>query len=407
MPLEPMNTTSGDQPILIAGGGIAGLTAALLLAGKNRPVHVLEAREAFSEAGAGIQLGPNATHVLAHLGLLGEFKARAAQPDAIRAREGQTGQILSTLPLGADIEKRHGAPYLVAHRADLQAVLLHAARQQPLITITNGFRCIAAEQDGNAVTLRSERGEEATGPVAIAADGIWSQLRGQIVPNWSLGHSTHSAMRTVIARQDAPEELREHAVGNWLSPTGHVVHYPVRNGDEVAIVIISKRPAPAPGWGHEVSHAEVIAELERITPALDLAFVTSNEWRQWSLFDTPAPQSWVKGRLVLIGDAAHPVLPFMAQGGVLAIEDAAVLAHCLTRDPHEIERALRAYETSRRPRAIRIKNASRQNGQIFHMSGAMRMMRNLAMRSTPPAQLIARYDWVYSWKAPGFENADV
>ncbi len=385
--------------IAIAGAGIGGLTTALALSQRGVGSCVLEARAELSEAGAGIQLGPNATRILLDLGVLQAVVDTASEPEAIIARDGATGEVLSRLPLGSSMRERFGVPYLVCHRADLQNALSVAAMARPDVTFEMDSRVTDVTSNASGgVTLQLAQGRTLQARGVIAADGIWSALRRTVAPGWSFGESKRTAARTLVPREIAPAPMAENAVGTWLSPHGHVVHYPVRNGNEIAIVVITRRGELTPGWGHDIAAELVRTDIARIARALDASFASGLNWRQWSLYD-PEPLGLIHdGPTCLVGDAAHPILPFLAQGGAMAIEDAAVLAHEVARHPADLARAFAAYAEKRQPRTRRLQAASRQNGQIFHLSGPMALARNLAMRVIPPERLMARYDWLYGWR---------
>ncbi|MEM7776623.1 MAG: FAD-dependent monooxygenase [Pseudomonadota bacterium] len=386
-----------DTPLLIVGGGIGGLTLALACARLHLNVHILEANEVFSESGAGIQLGPNATRILADLNALVRVREQAVEPDAIVARSGKSGRTLARLPLGERMHRRFGAPYLVVHRADLQSALLAEARECSGIEITTGFRATDIDQSEERVRVTASSGATATGSAIVAADGLWSRLRSWIAPDWALGPSSTTAARTLVTRDDAPLVMRDNVVGTWFSPKGHLVHYPVRNGQTIAIVVIARRGVVAPGWGHPIDASDVDADMARIAPAIPTDWVRGCAWRQWPLFDAPALSKWTSGRVALLGDAAHPILPFLAQGGAMAIEDAAALSREFASPDRDVASAFVAYAEARRTRTRNVQAASRRNGRIYHLTGAAALARDATMRLTPGSALISTYDWLYGW----------
>ncbi|HVY42430.1 MAG TPA: FAD-dependent monooxygenase [Hyphomicrobiaceae bacterium] len=390
-----------SAPVLIAGGGIGGLAAALALARRGIPACVLERRKEFSEAGAGIQIGPNGVHALRRLGADAALAASVGRPDAIVVHDGHSGRKLARLPLGDWIEARHGAPYWVAHRRDLQAALLARVGQEPLIEVRTGFEASQFSASGTTVTLHSSSGDAMHGAALIAADGLHSSLRAQLVDSPQLRFSGKTATRTVLDSAAVANLLDTRATGVWLAPEAHVVHYPVRAGREVAMVVIIADDWQAEDWAAPADAGELLRRLDRFAPPLQQALRRADDWRRWSLYDAEPLASWTRGRVTLLGDAAHPVLPFLAQGGSMALEDAVTLADCLAEGADDIERALERYERKRLLRTARTSRASRRNGQIFHLSGVAAAVRNAMLRSLPGRRVMAGYDWLYGWGCEG------
>lgn len=391
-------------PVLIAGGGIGGLATALALARVGWPSLVLERQTEWSEAGAGIQLSPNGIRVLQSLGVADLLEPAAGRPREIIVRDAATAKILQRLPLGDWIARRHGAPYWQVHRRDLQAALVARVSADPRVSVVHGFEAEAFEAGDAGVHLRSLDGRSVTGPMLVAADGVSSGLREQLHKVGRPRFSGRTAARTVVtssSENDAETVLRSDATGVWLAPDAHVVHYPVRGGREIAIVVVRAEQWDVRGWPG--SEAEIVAHLRQVAPAFAEALGTGHEWRGWGLFELPPLPQWSKGRVTLLGDAAHPTMPFLAQGGVLALEDAATLAAKLAAvgSDAEIPAALAAYETARRDRSRRVVAAANRNGTIFHLSGPAAVARNLVMRMLPGERVMAGYDWVYGWRPPG------
>jgi salicylate hydroxylase len=395
--VRPVVASADD--ILIAGGGLGGLATALALARLGRASRILERNPAFSEAGAGIQIGPNGMRVLELLGAERTLRAVAVEPLAIRVVDGPSGAELTALPLGGWIAERHGAPYCVAHRADVQNSLLGRVREEPLVSIETGFAVSTVAERADGVEVTSSTGEAVQGAALVAADGTWSAIRPALGAP-PLPHATRIAARTVIAAEQVPDPFRAPAIGMWLAPRAHVVHYPVRGGAEVAVVAIFESGWRGQEWATLAERDLLLEKLATFAPPLRRFLAATGEWRKWSLFDASPLPRWSKGRVALLGDAAHPLLPFLAQGGVLALEDAVTLAAHLQARAGDPERAFAAYARERRPRARRVQDAARRNGRIYHLSGAMAAARNLVLRRTPPQRLMASYDWLYGWKPP-------
>ena len=391
-----MNTRAGT-PVLIAGGGIGGLATALALAKRDFDCHVLERRPVFAEEGAGIQIGPNGTRVLGEIGVLDALRETKAAPDGLQVRDARSGELITRLPLGDWIAQRHGSPYWTAHRQDLHAALLACAHANPRITLSNSADVVAVSDRGSSVDATLEDGCTITGSSLIAADGLWSNSRTKLFDAAPPRLAGKSAYRTVVATSDLPAGLAHNDIHIWLAEGAHVVHYPVRAGKQHAFVIIFDEPQPVTGWSTQVEAGFVRAKAQRLAPSLRALLDAAATWRMWSLQETPMPRSWVKGRIALLGDAAHPVLPFLAQGAVLALEDAALLARECADAGAPTASALQHYEEKRRPRALRVQAASRRNGRIYHLGGVLAAARDSVLRNTPPTLLMRQYDWLYGW----------
>lgn len=384
--------------VLIAGGGIGGLAAALSLSQIGARVSVFEKRADPNEDGAGIQIGPNGTRILERLGVAERLRPLVAEPDFLHVHDGLTGERLADIPLGRWLEARHGASYWVIHRADLHNALLEAAETHPHIELHRGQEVGEARSYRDEVLAVGDAGILGAGNVLIAADGIHSALRQRVFGTPPPVYSGKSAARSVIAIDQAPEEIPRSGVGIWLAPQGHVVHYPVRGGRELAIVVIRRDPHSDPDWARVVAPAWVAEAVSGFAPPVQNLVAASGDWRKWALFELAPLRNWVQDRIVLLGDAAHPVFPFLAQGAVLALEDAITLARCVSSSGDRIGQALSRYEEKRKARAGRVQKASRRNGEIYHMSGPLRTARNVSLRRLPGGSLLAGYDWLYGWK---------
>jgi salicylate hydroxylase len=405
---DPAPSLAREGPrkqILIAGAGIGGLAAALALAKRGIASHVFERKAAFAEEGAGIQIGPNGTKILAHLGVADALGPYVAVPQAIRILDAATGSDLARLPLGRWIHERHGAPYWVAHRHDLHAALLKRAREHGLIRLSTGADIVSALSDSHRIAVRMADGRTWGGDALIAADGLWSRLRTTLIDPTPPRSAGKSAARSVVSRDAVPARLRNNETHLWLAPSAHVVHYPVRAGAETAIVAIFDEREAADGWSTAIDPGWVLSRAKQFPPELRELLSQPRSWRKWSLQSLPGRRSWVRGRVALLGDAAHPVLPFLAQGGVLALEDAVVLAEALSSTLGEdIPRGLREYERRRLARVRRVERASRWNGRIYHVGGIAASIRNAVISAAPPERLMASYDWLYGWAPPSLSS---
>jgi len=389
-----------SRTIIIAGAGIGGLTAALALTRAGFRAVILEQAARLEEAGAGIQLSPNATHVLFGLGLAERLRPLVVAPEAVRIVNGAGGHDVVRLPLGQTAQSRYGAPYWVIHRADLQAVLAAAISESPDVTLRLGTRVadFAIHQHGVTVAARDAQGaRDEQGVALIGADGLWSTLRTRFGDRGGPRFGRRTAFRAVVAASHVLEEFRAPVTGLWLGRDAHLVHYPVRGGREVNIVAIVRDSWHQAGWSAPASANELAPHFAGFAAVARALIAIPDRWQKWALFDRPSGRPRQQGPVTLLGDAAHPMLPFLAQGGAMAIEDAAVLAHALEHD-EDIARALRAYEQARRHRVARAQRAARLNSWGYHLPGPLGMVRNGVLAAMGGEKLLRRYDWLYGWR---------
>lgn len=390
-------------PILILGGGIGGLATALALARHGIASTVLERRSVFEPEGAGIQIGPNGTRILQQLGIAGRLEPLAGKPDVIHARSASSGQTLARLPLGEWIATRHGAPYWVLHRSDLHHALHEAAKTEPLVSITMGFAAHAVSNasvrdNDDTLIVEAAGGKTTSGRALIVADGLRSSLRDQIFEVPPLTFARKSAARAVIATEELPPQLRENATAIWMSPDAHTVHYPVRAGREVALIFVRADAIASDDWSTSVAADWITDCATDFAEPLRRLLATPRNWKKWALYELPPLKHLSNANICLLGDAAHPTLPFLAQGGVLALEDAATVATCLAEHPDDVARAFATYDRERLDRTTTVVAQARRNGQIYHLDGIAARARDATLRLTPAEMLMARYDWVYGWK---------
>jgi salicylate hydroxylase len=365
--------------VLVAGGGIGGLTTALCLAKSGFEVTVLEQAATISEIGAGIQLSPNATRVLFSLGLETALRSVAFIPQATEMRQWRSGAVIARTPLGDAAVETYGFPYFHIHRGDLIVVLETAVRACPSIQLHTGVRVESLHDDGTRVLARTSAGES-TADVLIGADGIHSVVRRLVIGPEKPLFTGNIAWRLLVPAKDLPEGLVRPVTTAWWGPGAHVVHYFVRRGELVNCVFIREQR----GW--EVESWTEPGDPRELTRAFSgwhaeigtlISHAREGALFKWALFDRPPMTSWGEGRVTLLGDACHPTLPFMAQGAAMAIEDAAVLAACLRR-ADGIPPALKRYEELRKARTAGIQAGSRRNAEIFHMRGLKAWVRNRA-----------------------------
>jgi salicylate hydroxylase len=390
-----------SRTVLIAGAGIGGLTAALALARHGFRVVVFEASDRLEEIGAGIQLSPNAARILIALGIAERLKPHLVIPDELIVRMARTGELLARASLGATAQEHYGAPYWVILRADLQTALCDAAAASSLIELRLGTRVddFAAIDDEITIAGRGMGATQAGGLLLICADGLWSNLRLRLGHPREPRPARHTAWRALVTTAAAPPELRRPAVNLWLGRNAHLVHYPVKGGALINMVAIARDSWDEPGWNAPAPRGEV---LDRFGPnswhaSARALLGVAERWHKWALLDCAPFASWGRGPVTLLGDAAHPMLPYLAQGAAMAIEDAAALGECLARSRHNPAAGLRAYETMRRPRTARVQRASRRNATVYHVGGAEPLLRAVARVALRGDRLIRRYDWLYAY----------
>jgi salicylate hydroxylase len=387
---------------MIAGAGVGGLVAALAIAQRGFRVIVFEQMEGVGELGAGIQLSPNASRILISLGLEQQLRPFVVAPTELIVMHARTARVLARASLAGAVEKRYGAPYWVIHRGDLQSTLADAVSGNPDISLRLGTRVedFASHNDGVTVsTTTSHRAGEERGMALVCADGLWSNLRRRLGHREEPRFAHYTAWRALAAAGAAASDVASPDVHLWLGRHAHLVYYPVRGGSVTNIVAIIRDNWRESGWSAPGDRAEILSRYPAgMWPASARAILAAPEnWRKWALFDLQPFISWGKGAVTLLGDAAHPMLPYLAQGAAAAIEDAAVLAGSLAETPSEPPSALRRYESRRYRRAARIQRAARRNGTIYHMGGAETFLRTLASLAMRQRGLLARYDWLYGW----------
>lgn len=396
-----------SRTIFIAGAGIGGLTASLALAARGFRVVVLEKAERLEEAGAGIQLSPNASRILIELGLKELIAARAVAPEAISLMSAHAGGEIRRLPLRESTSISADSPYWVVHRADLQAALLAAVGDHHDVELRLGcqFEDVAPHARGLTVVQRSGHARQRDPALAlIGADGIWSSVRHHLFPDVQPQFSGLIAWRGTLDAAQLPRELAAPRVQLWMGPGAHLVTYPISGARQINLVAVVPGDWNRPGWsapgdGIELKNA---FDASRWPGQARMMLGAVDGWRKWALFTVPERGEWSEGAIALLGDAAHAMLPFAAQGAGMAIEDAAVLAKHLGESPIEsaadVASAFRRYTRARRSRMARVQRAAARQGRIYHLTGPMALARDLAIRMRSPRSLLARQNWIYDWR---------
>lgn len=379
-----------NKQVLIAGGGIGGLAAAIAAVRADWDVRLFERATQFSEVGAGIQLGPNVVRRLQAWGLQRSLQKVIASPSALRACSAVTGQELGRLPLGADMVQRYGASYVTIHRADLHQILLQALQDLPEVHLNlNQSVSSYTEQDG-VVTIRTSANKLIEGDALIGADGVRSAVRAQMLGDGPPRVTGHLAYRAMVHQAQLPKRLRTSEVTAWLGPQLHAIQYPVRRGELQNLVVIVQGPPPddLDHWDHSANLPDLLAHLQGTCSYLrDLVEHVPDlggEWRLWPVADrlpVASESQMAQGLVALLGDAAHPMRPYLAQGAGMAIEDAAELQSALSMHDLEISLRLRRYALNRWQRNARVQERSLRNGRIFHATGLMRWGRDLSLRA--------------------------
>jgi 3-hydroxybenzoate 6-monooxygenase len=391
------------RPIVIAGAGIGGLSAALALARKGFTVEVFERASVIRELGAGIQLGPNAFRIFAAWGLEGRMEDIAFAPRAIRFRNSSSSRDIFRQELGPSFVRRFGHPYRVAYRADVQRVLLEAL-PVPAVTLHTGEGVSRFTVDGDSLLVTTDRGEGIRAAALIGADGLWSEARQAIIGDGKPIEHGHVAYRAVIPSPSLKSELATDEVQIWVGPGHHLVCYKLRRGELFNLVAIIESRASAEGWDNapdlqelEASFANACAPLRELLPLL-------RDSRVWVLRDRTPVKGWSRGPATLLGDAAHPALPYLAQGACMAIEDAMCLAEHFAHKAPQFSAACLDYERDRFSRTARIQTAAREMGRLDHLTGEAARARDAALAARNPEDHEGNA-WIFDGTDPAHSGA--
>lgn len=397
------------RQVIIAGAGIGGMTAALAFAARGCGVRLFEKASRIEAAGAGIQLSPNATRILDRLGVLTRLRPLAVQPKAVVLKDAGNLRTLAEVPLGESGEERWTAPYLVAHRGDVQDALMTRAAEMPEIELVTGARFQRAVADAHGVTASVHAGNgtlDMNGFLLVGADGVWSSVRAAI-PGAAQSHFTGElAWRATIAA-DSPAGTAfctiaaTDCVTTFLHPGFHLVAYPMRGGDAFNLVAFTKGERIADEWSGKADAGLLGHAMRGTSPALERLAHEAGPWTAWPVHTVAQNQPWTSPPgIALIGDAAHAMTPFAAQGAAMAIEDGDTLAATVAARPDDLAGALASWEKTRKARVAKVARRGALNHLAWHAAGPVALARNLVLRMRKPEKLAADLDWLYGWHAP-------
>ncbi len=391
-----MARANGELPFVIVGGGIGGLATAYALARQGFPARVLEQSPEFREVGAGIQLGPNIFRVLERIGLKDAVLADAHRPPGMEMRDAVTGKLITQIPLdGPAFLDRFQQPYAVTHRADIHGVFLKACQGSNLVTLENSRHVEGYEDHGDRVSITLQGGERVEGRALIGCDGMWSKVRDRIVGDGKPRVSGHIAYRAVLKRHEVPDDLWRPDVVLWAGPRTHFVHYPLRRGELFNLVAVFHSDHYEEGWNAEGSTELLWQHFKGQRPEVLRLLERIETWRMWVLCDREPVKNWTQGRVTLLGDAAHPMLQYLAQGACMATEDAVILAECVAKEPDDVNAAFLAYQQARYLRTARVQIMAGVYGQFYHARGPTAELRDQMLAGRTPQQSYDGVAWLY------------
>jgi salicylate hydroxylase len=390
------NKPKNALPVLVAGGGIGGLAAALALTRQGFDVKVLEQAAALGEIGAGLQVGPNGFAAFDALGVGEIARSKAVYTDFMVMHDALDEYQVGHIPTGDAFLKRFGNPYAVIHRADAHMALLDGAKASDRIEVATGTQVQRIEQDDEGVTVFDGQGGQHRGVALIGADGVKSAVRRQYVGD-EARVSGHVVYRAVVDKKDFPLDLQWNAASIWVGPNCHLVHYPLRGGEQYNVVV-TFHSRDKEEWSVRMgSREEVLSYFEGICPKARQLIELPKDWSRWATADREPIGQWNFGRVTLLGDAAHATLQYLAQGACMAMEDAVTLGEALRTNDNDIAKAFALYQRCRVARTARIVLSAREMGRIFHAKGVERLVRNELWKNRSPERFYDAMEWLYGW----------
>jgi salicylate hydroxylase len=392
-----MDIPTSSRPVLVAGGGIGGLAAALALSRLGFAVKVLEQASQIGEIGAGIQLGPNAFSAFDALGMGERARARAVYTDRLVMMDAVDESEVASVPVGAAFRERFGNPYAVSHRADVHRSLLEGVQESQRIELLTSTHVDRIEQDTAGVTVFDASGRAHPGAALIGCDGVKSTVRERYVGD-PVRVSGHVVYRAVVEARDFPLDLQWNAPAVWSGPNCHLVHYPLRGGEQYNVVVTfhSRKPEE---WGvTEGSQEEVLSYFDGIGARPRQLLHLPKSWKRWATADREPIGRWSFGRATLLGDAAHPMLQYLAQGACMALEDAVTLGEAMRESGGDFERGFARYEQARIARTARVVLLTREMGRVYHAQGVERLVRNDLWKGRAPERFYDALEWLYGWR---------
>ena len=392
-----MTQNASNLPVLVAGGGIGGLAAALALTRRGLRVKVLEQAAELGEIGAGIQLGPNAFAAFDALGVGPQARGRAVYTDYMVMHDALDEFQVGRIPTGEAFRARFGNPYAVIHRADVHKSLLEGAQASDRIEVQTSCCVQRVEQDDDSVTVVDTQGHRHRGVALIGADGVKSAVRRQYVGD-EARISGHVVYRAVVDKKDFPVDLQWNAASIWVGPNCHLVHYPLRGGEQYNVVVTFHSRDKEEWSVREGSRDEVQSYFEGICAKARQLIDLPKDWKRWATADREPIGQWTYGRATLLGDAAHATLQYLAQGACMALEDAVTLGDALRVHDNDFAKAFALYQRSRIARTARIVLSAREMGRIFHAKGVERLVRNELWKGRTPERFYDAMEWLYGWK---------
>jgi salicylate hydroxylase len=390
--------TSAREPVIVAGGGIGGLAAALALAQRGFRVKVLEQAAEIGEIGAGVQLAPNAFAAFDALGVGERARGRAVYTDRMVMMDAVDESLVGEIPTGTAFRERFANPYAVIHRADVHLSLLEGVRAQPGVELLTSTRVVRFDQDAHGVSVFDADGGVHRGNALVACDGVKSAVRAQTVGD-AVRVSGHVVYRAVVAKDEFPEDLRWNAAAVWVGPNCHLVHYPLRGGEQYNVVVTFHSREQETWSVSEGSQAEVLSYFDGIGARARRLLALPRSWKRWATADREPIANWSRGRATLLGDAAHPLLQYLAQGACMALEDAVTLGRALAATGDDIAAAFLLYQRSRVARTARVVLMTREMGRIYHARGVERLVRNELWQGRSPERFYDALEWLYGWTA--------